>query len=54
MRELKIAPSEAWLLDYAEIKNLADVKDADDIDLSIMLNFERVKNGADLNWLHRK
>jgi hypothetical protein len=50
---LKIPPSEAWNLDIVEIHHLLDNKESKDIDCSIMLNFERIKNGADKLWLQK-
>ena len=50
--EIKIPPSEVWGLDFVEIKNLVDAKNTN-ADLSLMLNYERVKNGASKQWLAR-
>jgi len=40
-------------MDLAEIITLLDNQDSKDIDTSIMLNFERIKNGADKSWLQK-
>jgi len=53
VKELKIAPSESWQLDFIEIKYLLDIKPNSDIDLSLMLNFEREQNGASRKWLKK-
>lgn len=50
MKELSIAPSEAWKLDLMEIRHLSDQKQSS-IDLSLMLNHERKLNGASKEWL---
>jgi hypothetical protein len=43
----KIAPSEVWQLDYPEIYNLLDmVHNANNADISMMINAERKANGA--------
>jgi hypothetical protein len=49
----KVAPSEAWGLDIVDIYHLLENKDSESIDTSIMLNFERVQNGADKAWLQK-
>jgi hypothetical protein len=51
VNQLKIAPSEAWKLDLVEIYQLIDNQESNEIDTSIMLNFQRIKNGADKLWL---
>tara|TARA_R110000787_G_C13224207_1_gene426521 strand:- start:24 stop:188 length:165 start_codon:yes stop_codon:yes gene_type:complete len=53
VNELKIAPSEAWKLDIAEVVQLLDNQSDSSIDTSIMLNFERIKNGASKQWLQK-
>ena len=53
VNHLKITPSEAWKLDLSEINHLLDNQDSKEIDISIMLNFERIKNGADRSWLQK-
>jgi len=53
VNHLKITPSEAWKMDLSEIITLLDNKENNDIDTSIMLNFERIKNGADKSWLQK-
>ena len=53
VNHLKITPSEAWKMDLAEIITLLDNQDSKHIDTSIMLNFERIKNGADKSWLQK-
>ena len=54
VNQLKIAPSEAWDLDYIEINYLLDKENKADIDTSIMLNYERIENGASKEWLQQK
>jgi len=51
VKELKIQPSEAWGLDFVEIKYLADLDEANKQDLSLMLNYERKRNGATNEFL---
>ena len=53
VNHLKIAPSEAWKLDLVEIHQLIDNQESNEIDTSIMLNFQRVQNGADKLWLQK-
>lgn len=53
VKELKIPPSEAWRMDYVEISHLLESPKSD-IDISLMLNYERVQNGAKQEWLQRK
>jgi hypothetical protein len=48
---LKIQPSEAWGLDFIEIRCLAELSDNQAQDLSLMLNFERKRNGATNEFL---
>jgi len=50
VKELKIAPSEAWQLDLVEINYLSEQSDSE-IDLTVMLNYERKLNGATQKWL---
>jgi hypothetical protein len=50
--QLKIQPSEAWKLDFKEIKILMELGDAHQQDTSLMLNFERKNNGATNEFLH--
>ena len=50
---LNISPSEAWNLDMVEIDCLSENKDTS-LDLTIMLNYEREKNGASKEWLTQK
>jgi len=50
VNELKIAPSEAWKLDVIEVTKLLNQQSKAD-DLSVMLNFERIQNGASKQWL---
>lgn len=47
-------PSEAWSLDFVEIYYLFDLSSKKDIDISLMLNFERVQNGASREWLNNQ
>ena len=51
VNHLKITPSEAWAMDILEIHHLLDSKEQADIDTSMMLNFERINNGANKLWL---
>lgn len=51
VKELKISPSESWRLDLVEISHLSDNKQ-NNIDLTVMLNFERKINGATKEWLN--
>lgn len=53
VKELKISPSEAWCLDFVDLMYLTDQEDSNGTDLSIMLNFERTRNGAPKKWLLR-
>lgn len=48
-----MSPSEAWKLDFVEVNKLLDVK-RENIDTSIMLNYERTKNGASKEWLAKR
>jgi len=48
---LKIAPSEAWSLDFLEVRYLFDLKSEQKQDLSLMLNAERMANGATAEYL---
>ena len=50
--EMKIQPSEAWTLDFNEIKYLFDLKSEQKQDTSLMLNFERKQNGATNEFLN--
>ena len=54
VKELKIQPSEAWGLDFIEIKCLAEIDGGSSQDLSLMLNFERERNGASREFLNIK
>ena len=54
VKEFKIQPSEAWSLDFAEVKVLAEVEPKETQDLSLMLNYERMDNGATPEWLGLK
>lgn len=49
--ELNIAPSEAWYLDFIEIKQLINNESESEFDLTFMLNYEREQNGASKEWL---
>jgi hypothetical protein len=51
VNQLSIAPSEAWKLDLVEIYQLIDSQKSNEIDTSIMLNYQRIQNGADKLWL---
>ena len=50
--ELKIQPDQAWKLDFVEIHKLINTS-ASASDLSVMLNYERVQNGASKKWLQK-
>ena len=47
---LKISPSEAWRLDYNEIRHLVDAEEKAEQDLSFMLWHKRKMNGATKEW----
>jgi hypothetical protein len=51
VNHLKIQPSEAWNMDFVEIKCIAEMQGNDKQDLSLMLNFERKRNGATNEFL---
>lgn len=51
VNRLKIQPSEAWHLDFQEIKYLLEIENKVQTDLSVMLNYERIQNGASKKWL---
>ena len=53
VRDLKLPPSEAWHLDQVELFKLFDIakNSGSNIDISEMLNFERIANGADREWI---
>lgn len=51
VKQLKLTTNDAWSLDFVEIYNLFDLNDKQENDTSIMLNFERVQNGASKEWL---
>jgi hypothetical protein len=40
-------------MDVVEIYHLLDIQESKEIDTSIMLNFQRVQNGADKLWLQK-
>lgn len=44
-------PSEAWGLDFVEIRCLSEISNESKQDLSLMLNFERQRNGATKDFL---
>ena len=48
----QISPSEAWKLDFVEVRKLLEQEDKS-MDLSIMLNYERAANGASKTWLQK-
>ena len=52
VKELKIQPSEAWGLDFIEVKMLTEIKEKPSQDLSLMLNYERRANGASNEFLN--
>jgi len=49
--DLSIAPSEAWKLDIVEIAQINFNASNEKADMSVMLNFERIHNGASKQWL---
>lgn len=51
VKQLSIPPSEAWKLDYVEIMYLLEQNDKEEIDCSVMLNYERMEAGASKEWL---
>ena len=53
VKELKLSPIEFWQMDLAEIAQLLHDDKNNEIDTSIMLNYERVKNGAAKKWLQK-
>ena len=46
VKELNIAPSEAWGLDYVELATLSEVKGQSQQDASFMVNAIRMGNGC--------
>ena len=48
---MKISPSEAWSMDLLEIVKLLGIPDKEKQDLSLMLNYERMQNGATKEFL---
>ena len=54
VNDLKMAPSEAWSIDIVEFSHLLDNSSSNKDDLSVMLNFERIQNGASKKWLYSK
>jgi len=48
--ELNIQPEQAWKLDFVEIHKLINTKSSVS-DLSVMLNYKRILNGASKKWL---
>jgi hypothetical protein len=46
-----LQPSEAWNLDLVELIHLSDQENKQGVDLSVMLNAERMINGASQEWL---
>ncbi len=51
VKDMGINPSEVWNLDLIEITYLLDSGNKQEMDTSIMLNFERARNGASKKWL---
>tara|TARA_R110001632_G_scaffold76656_1_gene173889 strand:+ start:557 stop:736 length:180 start_codon:yes stop_codon:yes gene_type:complete len=51
VRQLGISPSEAWKLDIIDINQLVNNENKEEIDTSIMLNYQRQLNGASKEWL---
>jgi len=54
VKQLSIAPSEAWGLDLVEVIQLTDQQNKESVDTSIMLNYKRHLNGASKKWLQSK
>ena len=52
VNQLSISPTEAWKLDFVEVKKLLGQEDKT-MDLSVMLNYERAANGASKEWLQK-
>lgn len=53
VKQLNLQPSEAWRLDFQEIKYLLEIENKGQPDLSVMLNYERIQNGASKEWLQK-
>jgi hypothetical protein len=53
VKQLKIQPSEAWRMDFKEIQYLLEIERKTSPDLSVMLNYERIQNGASKEWLQK-
>ena len=51
VKELKIQPSEFWKMRVRDALYLMKDMQAKDIDISVMLNYQREINGADREWL---
>jgi len=51
VKSIGISPSEAWKLDFIEIKHLLD-EQKEEMDTSFMLNEERICNGAKRSWIY--
>ena len=54
VNDFNMAPSEAWSIDIVEFSHLLDNSNNNKDDLSVMLNFERIRNGANKKWLYSK
>jgi len=50
VNDLNIQPEQAWKLDIVDIVHLINAPEQA-ADLSVMLNFERIQNGASKEWL---
>jgi hypothetical protein len=48
-----INPSEFWQMSMIEILKLLEDETNKDVDVSLMLNFEREMNGASKEWLQK-
>ena len=53
VNHLNIQPAEAWNVDIIEVVHLLDNQESKEMDFSVMLNYERIKNGADKQWLQK-
>ena len=51
VKQLSIAPSEAWSLDFIEVRELFELNKEKPQDLSLMLNAQRMMNGATKEFL---
>ena len=52
VKQYKLAPSEVWKMDFVEVNYIIDSQQ-NNIDISFMLNHERIQNGANPKWLQK-